>query len=132
MTPEQLLQPRYLVIADYPVADLNIGDIYQFENIHPFSGYSLQFGKAIIAPKYFDKFPHLFRRLEWWEHRNPKDMPEYVKTINGKSVYKFYGFGSLGNSYAKVKDDEYRSNYLLSALLPATKEEYDNYKTVNI
>ena len=68
MTTEELLKPRYLVIADYPGMDDD--------------GYYIGQVKENIAENYcklLDKYPHLFRRLEWWEMRDEKDMPEYVK-----------------------------------------------------
>jgi hypothetical protein len=73
MTPEQLMQPRYKVIADYP------------KSIHPV-GTIIDAGWQSEDLLYCDwdgprcrDFPHLFKKLEWWEEREEKDMPEYVK-----------------------------------------------------
>lgn len=43
LTPEQLLQPRYEVIADYPNSPFKVGQIISFKEIYPFSG--LSFGQ---------------------------------------------------------------------------------------
>lgn len=72
MTPEQLLQPRYLVIADYPGSVFKVGQILESDP------------GRITAIGYYqvDKYPHLFRRLEWWKYRDEKDMPKYIKFIS--------------------------------------------------
>jgi|GEM_PF-2458540 len=72
---EELLKPRYKVIADYPymethLADMRIGRIVTEPNIRWLKN---QFG---IEP---DKFPRTFRKLEWWEERTEDQMPEYVR-----------------------------------------------------
>jgi hypothetical protein len=90
MTKEQvqeLLKPRYRVVADYPGSKGDIGDIlyqYEFEtsvtgmytfvsNLEiPLQGYN-------IAPSVIDKYPHLFQKLEWWQERTIEGMPEYLK-----------------------------------------------------
>ena len=73
MTVEELLIPRYKVTADYPGMD----DSYEIGEV--------------LKPAYtgiVDAYPHLFRKLNWWEERNVEDMPEYVKIINGGQVGK--------------------------------------------
>ena len=82
MTPEQLLQPRYLVIADYPNSIYKVGKLLIEDR--DFLFYEGMNHKNFIKP--YD-FPHIFRRLEWWECRDIKDMPEYVKGKDG-SIYK--------------------------------------------
>lgn len=130
MTNEQLMQPRYLVIADYPDCFANVGVVLnlkynsgqsQYEYDHTEHG-----GTYTSSESWFDEYPHLFRRLEWWEFRDEKDMPEYVKTVGGEIVFKFHGFGRLQNEYAVVNKDPYRS-FPLNILIPATKNEYQNY-----
>ena len=66
MTTEQLMQPRYEVIADYPNSIIPKGNIVD---------------DLLLFKIEFEKYPHLFRKLEWWEKRDVKDMPEYVKCI---------------------------------------------------
>ncbi len=75
MSNEDLLNPRYKVIADYPRSE-------HYENV--------KVGEVIDAWKpnkviqrnftdFYDKFPHLFQKLEWWEERKIEDMPMYLK-----------------------------------------------------
>ena len=83
MTKQELLKPRYEVIADYPKSHFQIGDLIKMKEIYPYSGYSYELqGGDIAAPEYFDQYPHLFKPLSWWQHRELKDMPEYVKVVN--------------------------------------------------
>ena len=74
--------------------------------------------------------PHLFRRLEWWEHRKPEEMPEYVKVI--KTPDQIHREGEV----YRVQWDEfmpdwgksYRGFIVLytNCYLPATSTEYQN------
>lgn len=63
MTAEKLLEPRFEIIADYPNNYLgNVGDI--LDNRQWSSVWELY------------NFPHLFKKLNWWEHRKSEDMPK--------------------------------------------------------
>lgn len=86
MTTEELLKPRVKCISPtnehYPNSPFTVGDI--LEQVHPelsssnpYKG-NWEYGKnkEIYHP---EKFPHLFKKLEWWEDRKPEDMPEYVR-----------------------------------------------------
>lgn len=69
LTKEELLKPRYKVVADYPRP-----------HNHPYFG----MGEIIeaITPEdieYFNKYKALFQPLPWWSDRKPEDMPEYVR-----------------------------------------------------
>lgn len=106
MTKEELLRPRVKVIAPYPKMPYKLGAILEIDEQH--------------SNKYFDDYPHLFRRLEWWEERDASDMPEYVKQKNNDFFTKvdkyFYDCFRSG-------DDKYWIRYYL----PATEEEYLQY-----
>lgn len=70
MSNEELMKPRYKVIADYPSL-----------------GSAANLGKVIDGEMVFDRwawykmaeFPKIFRPLQWWEYRKPEDMPQYVR-----------------------------------------------------
>lgn len=80
MTVQELLKPRYKLIADYPNSEFRVGDVLEFKSIYPYSGYALLFGSdKIISTEYLDDFKHLFKKLEWWDERKVEEMPEYVK-----------------------------------------------------
>ena len=88
MSNEELLQPRYKVIADYPsncievgeIIELKIGDDERFSTDgikHPYA-YTPNGAEAEYS---LDRYPHLFQRLKWWQERQESDMPKYVKYI---------------------------------------------------
>ena len=102
MSTEELLKPRYLVIASFPGMSF-IGD----------SGFSN--GKIFFPePKHDSHFfngvdvegySHLFRKLEWWEHRKPEDIePEMWLPIKGYEGY--YEISSYGRVKSVIRKTE--------------------------
>lgn len=117
MSVEELLKPRYKVIADYP----SLGSAAKFGSIIE-GEYVLDRGEWYPMEKY----PHIFKSLQWWEEREEKYMPEYVKYENG-------AVGKLGEKYYKgLKDCVIvwfaNGNALTSHIdnfQPATESEYN-------
>jgi hypothetical protein len=75
MEAKELLKPRFEIIADYPTLSYNVGRI--IEPIKEDSNYY----DCVDAPSsniicYPQKYPHLFKKLNWWEHRKIEDMPK--------------------------------------------------------
>ncbi len=93
MKAEELLKPRFEVIADYPFNPHKVGDILssKFETIHQTTtSYRNEFGDNCdeahwCMPVEFEKYPSLFRKLNWWENRKKEDMPKRLicKAIPG-------------------------------------------------
>lgn len=112
MTPTELLKPRYEVIADYPGSSFTIGEVV--------------FDYKEKAKSAFDKYPHLFRPLAWWEHRKPEDMPEYVKDKSSGKVYKVADPSQ--NHRIWHVDGEIEHRFITrSWYTPATETEYQEY-----
>lgn len=120
MIVEQLLQPRYKVIADYPNSPFTVGEIVDLTN-ECFIGNSLG----------YDSYPLIFKRLEWWEERKPEDMPEYVKRISDNAVFKLKSGQYVLTLIEKIGVDTYEFEYIVTAFLPATKADYDYYIWIN-
>jgi len=125
MTKEQLLKPRWKVIADYPGALHNVGDIIQaYEN-----------GAAYLVEgdSYsMNDFPALFKRLKWHEDRELSDMPEYVKDIDNGKIYKVASPEQNGRIWHV--DGEMEHGHLLrwaNKYTPIDKEEYDSFINQN-
>lgn len=131
---KDLMTPRYEVIADYPESKFKIGQTVTLKEIHPYSGYSFISGDFILSPEWFDKYPHLFRKLQWYEKRDIKDMPEYVKKSDG-IVYPvdYSEMGKTGgvivDSHATGKLNRLLVNYenMMQSSTPATQSEYEAY-----
>jgi hypothetical protein len=144
MTPEELLKPRYEVIADYPENnDFPVGKIIEFQ---PWNTSYWQHivkdcqGERMWLLEFFEKYPHLFKPLQWWERREAKDMPGYIKYkqfedekdnwhfvhVDGVEIShhfsngKYFGlkYRTGGGSYVGADEPNF---------LPATIEEYNNY-----
>lgn len=64
------MNPRFEIIADYPDSNFKIGEIIEFDGI--IHGTS-EPQKFVRNP---EKFPHLFRKLNWWENRKVEEMPK--------------------------------------------------------
>lgn len=70
MNAQELLIPRFEVIADFPNSNLEIKSILSFDGIV----YGMNEPQKFIRNP--EKYPHLFRKLNWWEHRKVEDMPK--------------------------------------------------------
>lgn len=116
---EDLLKPRYKVIADYPQALWEVGAIIPTE-VHSIKNLS----NEMIA--FYDKYPHLFKKLEWWQERKVEELPEYIKHKN--IVYKVDEWDII-MMYPKTTsvDGQVSWYWKKENFLPATKEEYEKY-----
>ena len=124
---QELLKPRYKVIADYPEMErhnIRIGDVIT-RSESPMYADKTQDGTPVVAIDH-EIFPAVFRRLEWWEDMDVKDMPEYLqRNTKDKIIFKAvkhnvdatHGLGFV-TSEGKIKS---YCNYL-----PTTETEYLN------
>lgn len=115
---EQLLQPRFKIIASWPRSGFPVGLV--------FTGNVLtDLQKSVIE---CEQYPHIFQRLEWWEERKIDELPEFVHETGGgikKALYAHDGiFIRLqtedGGNWAVIRD-------VMCFFYPATKEEYDRF-----
>lgn len=119
MTTEELLKPRYKVIADYPdMEDWKVGEILlENWNWHEEGG----------IKKSVSDYPHLFHKLEWWEERSDEDMPEYVKKVGTGKVYKVADKSQNGRIWHE--ENEIENRFIRdSRWIPATEQEYLDYQ----
>jgi len=141
MTTEELLKPRYKVIADYPKSLYHVGDILN-------AGWR---SEDLIycdhdGPRWRD-YPHLFKKLEWWEDRKIEDMPEYLKQtgmVDGADnpipdwylkVKKHFNAGngewrddSINIFCIDKCDRTIGTNMSYSGFEPTTREEYEQHQ----
>jgi hypothetical protein len=128
MTTEELLKARYKVIAGYPDSHYTIGTILD-RNWCRYENDDEETGKIIWQ---LSDFPHLFKKLEWWEERKPEEMPEYLKwDYNPKTDNEdVKGLVSrvtrwLEGNHAVVVDKVTTISTI--CWLPATAAEYEDY-----
>jgi hypothetical protein len=117
MSKEELLKPRYKVIADYPGNPHKVNEILEVDSMFEDDN------------KTFPQYPHLFCKLEWWEERKSEDMPEYMKDADNEivKVLKWSEHQmelSNGEMWMIVPN-------IMCFYEPATKEEYENQKQLN-
>lgn len=116
MSNEDLLKPRYKVIADYPGNNRTEGEIIpsKFENFTQDEVDALLFTCK--------QFPKVFKMLEWWEERTIEDLPDYAKYQ--KLIYK-----ATDKFIASVRCEKHPSDGIgldadWGSCLPATEAEY--------
>jgi len=132
----ELLTPRYKVEADYPNSPFKVGDILMIEKheLHEF----VRHGHLVTLHSTIQQYPHLFRRMNWWEQRQIDDMPEYVKCVDSDCTEYFkvtdWVFSEEENCLCKVDDDVYTGiGYDYEGnITPATETEYLDYLKNNL
>lgn len=136
MTIEELLKPRYKVIADYPFNPYPVGDVMD-RNATMKNFLVAETGQYahFIPISEMDKMPHLFKKLEWWEERKLEEMPEYLSCQSPDFRFKkgdlikvdkwVESFGPTLRFYSCSTDKITLHPHLY---LPATREEYEAYQ----
>lgn len=143
MTPEELLIPRYEIIADYPNSPFKKGDILFKHTCEGADGYVYVIPHDFITSGSLtyecdvERFPKIFRKLAWWEDRKPEDLPKYLKETDTGKVFeptRYYISGVFSVYYTKQKEKSgkwkgeptpFNLNYKFIA--PASEEEYIAY-----
>lgn len=139
LTIEELLKVRYKQIADYPEALFHEGDIIKVSELVANHRYLKDSVKHIYDEKFLDQYPHLFKKLQWWQERKIEDLPEYIMIENEgsklvsylpeKPVWKVNWKAAFFDDVKPVSD-EYTDLYICwyfwkSQFKPATAEEYE-------
>lgn len=133
LSTEQLLQPRVLLTGPYPEMErhnLRVGDIITVSDTAMIAD-KTQDGTPVVAIDH-EIFPNLFRRLEWWEYRDEKDMPGYVKFQ--EKVCKVIRYRKP--NIIRIIDDFWKTEIWQEIgepyWLPATAEEYEQFIKKNV
>lgn len=124
-TPEELLKVRYKVIADYPGSSRDWPEGMKVDRI--LSPQNVGWAKNVLLWNP-DDFPHLFKRLEWWEDRAKEDMPEYFKKkfLSKESKKEGWIVEKIDGEFFII--EEWAASGFVE-LLPATESEYLAFKT---
>lgn len=136
MSTEELLFPRYKVIAIWPGMHLEPFALHQVVTLQPHKEEDTEGfiyipykhkPKNFMWESFFTLFPHLFKKLEWWEGRKPDEMPEYVKYNDG--IYKVEKPLTIISGYIYTEGEVIEAP--LKQTLPATLAEYEQYTNQN-
>jgi hypothetical protein len=83
MTAKELMKLRFEVIETYPKSKFKKGDI--LERIPNATNDWYNADKSLINAdillEEIEQYPHLFRKLNWWEKRTAEQMPKKVMSI---------------------------------------------------
>jgi hypothetical protein len=124
MSTEDLLKPRYKCIVDYPCAIHKVGDI--IKTYESAMSYAVKIDVDIdyISEKIcLSDYPAIFKKLEWHEERDIKDMPEYAKDLENDLIGKVYRVLERGLCIGFKDNLVHYKN-----CLPATEQEYLTYQ----
>lgn len=131
MNVADLMINRYKVIADYPESKYQVGFILtQIAGVT----YRVNDSPFPTAINNIDKYPHLFRKLAWYEEGDVKDMPEYVKEDKTGKVYKLLDESQDNRMYGHRSDEmelrifKYSVGYLGQKYSPASQHDYETFK----
>jgi len=129
MTTEELMKPRYKVIATWPGMELDLNYVGQVITltVKDNKQWCIRLHRATLYDAHFDQYPHLFEPLPWWKDRKVEDMPPFVKSKRTGVVY------SLKVDYDKnsLWLDGCELTLNLTHYLPATLDDYNAYLTTN-
>jgi hypothetical protein len=136
MTPKELLIPRYRLYAEYPGCPFKRGAILIEQQLgatnNPFYEDGM-FGQP-NAPSVYNpgNYPHNFEKMAWHEKRHLNDFPDYLRDMQG-DIYKLEVVTTEGKPHLQITDiDGKRVDRGWIYLTPATKEEYNQYKTKHL
>lgn len=140
MSVEELLKPRYEVIADYPNNIFFVGQLIILDCVKsgkPCFDFAAFDGMEFYHESFFNEFPNLFKKMNWWEKRTLDELMSilYVR------ITVYTGYWVVGD-IVKVTDykvDTKRKKlegYILDSTQysipercePATLEEFNLHK----
>jgi len=125
MNIENLLVQRFKVISDYPDSPFMINDILTFDGIV----YGMNEPQKFVRTP--EKYPLIFKQLNWWEKRSESEMPKYLKHTlsDGKTTFHEVIKWDLSNPnfIEWRKDDDFGCFGMWSKdfnYMPCTESEY--------
>jgi hypothetical protein len=140
MSKEELLQPRVIVMVDFPQWSSfthKEGDILVKKGIH----YVGKGTARSINEKDVSKYPKVLQKLEWWEFRDEDDMPQYIRygEFNKRhSIYKIVDLNPEGyEDYfpCAFAENQNVKDYFLATFhgsYPSDEQEYLKYNAAEL
>lgn len=116
LSKEELLRPRYKVIANYPGTRYKIGMILKYDD-------GMQ---NFDTPNKFSLYPAIFEQIHWWQYRIKEDMPSFLKYPSG-NIYKVTEWvitDDGDDTYFHYENDEKGIGRHPATSYPVTEEEF--------
>lgn len=117
-----LLTPRYMVEADYPNSPYEVGQIIDFSEPAEFKS-----GNVIgtdLPETFYNKYDNIFTPLNWFENRDIKDLPRYLRRKDSVIHVEQYYKNDKGVSVLATHSS---ARYPIEWYTPATEAEYLEY-----
>lgn len=118
-----LLKEKFKVIAPIPWTHFRVGEIVSNESLRGYKENNVYATKMDLS-----NFPHLFKRMQWFEDRTEDQMPEFVryqsKGEDARYIRVFKHFTNRDgafNIYGFMFENEF---YSYKHCTPITEEEY--------
>ena len=91
MKAKDLLVPRFEVLETYPNSKFKKGDLLEriTNATNDWYNHNKSLIDAEILLEEIEKYPHLFRKLNWWEKRTKDQMPKKLKSLCKKDDEDF-------------------------------------------
>jgi hypothetical protein len=122
-----LLKPRYKVIADYPGNEWKVGDI--LDRDWGWDGDDEEGFKHHVSD-----YPHLFKKLEWYEERKLDEMPGHLgclspvfKWSKGEIIKVDKWIECFGPTLRFYSPDTDKITHHPFSFTPVTAAEYEAY-----
>lgn len=133
MSNEELMMPRYKVIADYPNRPLTM-PIGHILTLNKFGASKWWHEYTDAEPLHLEEqtsrnYPAILKQLRWYEERDLKDLPKYVKdafipvSSEYHKVYKMDLYEPETNTVI-ANGCKFSFYSFLDTRRPATEEEY--------
>ncbi len=122
-----LLFPRYRVHEDgYPESQFGPGSVVELSDVNSGQACIRKGGHKFYHPPYFDMFPHIFTKMEWYQARTIEELNtvKYLKEKSGGKVYKVNKYEE-GEQVTLIGYRHDLSERLVF-FTPATLDEYKN------
>ncbi len=150
MTNEELMIPRYRVIADFPFNEhFEVGQLLTLTPnndhrnylVNPFQ-YKIftDDGSITFSEDALIVFSHIFKKLGWWEEREEAALPMYLKwhypadnrpepkVIKVKSHFNKTDTNWRNHSvHIFAAENAPSTTYTYNPFVPATEQEYNDY-----
>lgn len=126
MRVEELMKPRYKVIADWPGNKAPVGSILTYDDEY----FKSQGGWR----KWHNQYPAIYKELSWYEERKVEDMPEYLRSIEPNTgipvdeINKVEMWNIRKDRITQVFLEGSKYPYEAGYFLPATEQEYNEYQ----
>lgn len=134
LSKEELMKTRWMQIAGWPGMER---DRFEVGLILTDGGKECvrnQDGDPMVAIS-FNAYPHLFKRLKWWEERAESDMPEWISSI-GKNLFAkvtnvfLFDINEMCMAlFPQLGENGEEHECFYKNYLPSTLEEYNSFQS---